>query len=427
MNVFVNDLFLNLKLLEDESSKLILYGGYGSGKSVFAAQKIIHRITTEKGHRIMVVRKFANTIRESVFKQLKTEIESRKIRAEFLINKTIYSFYHNPTGNEIICVGLDDPEKLKSIVDITSIWYEEPNQLTEEEYDQSRLRMRGETKNYKQTILTFNPIDERHWLKKRFFDSHEPGSKIVHSTYKDNFCIDEEYKKSLEQLAVTNPNLYRVACLGEWGKPEVQRPYCHNFDRAKHIAEAKFDSSKQVIIGLDFNIEPFVCIMQHTWEDGAGIHQRYFKEIVINNGDLEEMASRIKESLPVISLANALFTGDATARKREISQRNNLSNWLILQKLLNISPHRLKVPRSNPSVAGTRPLVNLALNIMDIKIDPSLSLLINELQYTEADEEGNIIKKTRDKMEQRADALDVFRYFITTFHMDLEKRLSFRR
>ena len=50
-------------LYKDTNRYLLLYGGAGSGKSVFAAQKTLVRLLTEKPHRFLVVRKVAKTLR----------------------------------------------------------------------------------------------------------------------------------------------------------------------------------------------------------------------------------------------------------------------------------------------------------------------------------------------------------------------------
>jgi len=55
-----NDCFL--PLFFDEHRFLVLKGGGGSGKSIFAGRKILERATSEPGHRVLVVRKVARTI-----------------------------------------------------------------------------------------------------------------------------------------------------------------------------------------------------------------------------------------------------------------------------------------------------------------------------------------------------------------------------
>jgi hypothetical protein len=109
-----------------------------------------------------------------------------------------------------------------------------------------------------------------------------------------------------------------------------------------------------------------------------------------------------------------LFTGDAMQRKREITQRNNIDAWRIIDQQLNLG-RRLLVPKSNPSVKENRHLVNAVLAFHpDIIINPECKKLIYDMQFVEADADGDIIKKNRNKEEQRADALDCFRYDINT-------------
>ena len=261
---------------------LILYGGSGSGKSVFASQKILLRVLSEAGHRILVLRKVGVNMRESVFKRLKNEISDMGLTSEFDILTTTMSFTHKGTGSEIILSGVDDVEKLKSIEKITSVWVEEATELTELEFDQIDLRLRGETPYYKQIILTFNPIDESHWLKKRFFDNPPDNAYVLKTTFKDNAFIDEEYRRVLEEKAALSPNLYRIYYLGEWGREDIESPYCINFKKEKHVSDvAQFRPEMQVIFSLDFNVEPFVCIASHKWADAKGEHLHIFDEIVI--------------------------------------------------------------------------------------------------------------------------------------------------
>ena len=119
-------------------------------------------------------------------------------------------FTHNPTGNEILCAGMDDPEKIKSIAGITSVWCEEATELDELDFNQLELRVRGETSNYKQFIITFNPISEQHWLKRRFFDAPDSDTYLLHTTYKDNAFLDADYIKHLTERVKANPNLHKV-------------------------------------------------------------------------------------------------------------------------------------------------------------------------------------------------------------------------
>lgn len=205
-----------IPLYKNQSRYLVLMGGGGSGKSIFAGRKILHRTVSETGHRFLVVRKVARTLRESCFKQLIGQISAHYEYSEWSINKTDMTIKYK-NGNEILFAGLDDVEKLKSIYNITGIWIEESSEIEPTDFRQLDIRLRGETKNYKQIIFSFNPVDINHWLKKEFFDTQKQDSTSVHSTYKDNRFLDDEAIKVLESFKETDPYYYTVYCLGQWG------------------------------------------------------------------------------------------------------------------------------------------------------------------------------------------------------------------
>lgn len=205
-----------VNLYRDHSRYLVLMGGGGSGKSVFAGRKLLERVTTEPGHRWLVCRKVAKTLRDSCFAQLRGQIAEHYPDAGATI-KTGDLEISFPNGSVILFAGLDDVEKLKSIYNITGIWIEEASELLEEDFNQLDIRLRGETKYYKQIILSFNPISITHWLKRRFFDTPDERATTHRSTYKDNRFLDAEAIRTLEAFKDTDPYYYQVYCLGEWG------------------------------------------------------------------------------------------------------------------------------------------------------------------------------------------------------------------
>ncbi len=204
------------KLYKDEKRYLVLMGGAGSGKSIFAGRKILERIESEKNHRVLVVRKIARTLRESCFSQLTGQINDYYDKASFSINKTDMTITHK-NGNRILFAGLDDADKLKSIYNITMIWIEEASEISFSDFNQLDIRLRGLTDQYKQIIISFNPISVNHWLKKRFFDTTDNNATLHKSTYRDNRFLDEQAKIVLEGYKQSDPYYYRVYCLGQWG------------------------------------------------------------------------------------------------------------------------------------------------------------------------------------------------------------------
>lgn len=195
---------------------LVLKGGGGSGKSYFAARKLLYRAISEPGHRFLVVRKVGKDIRDSCFALLLSEAAEYYPGVPLKVNNTNMSIVF-PGGSEILCRGLDNVERLKSITHITGIWIEEATELAERDFAQLDIRLRDRTDYYKQIIITFNPVSATHWLKRRFFDEPDADTKLSETTYRENIYLPPESAAVLEHFRVTDEYYYSVYCLGEWG------------------------------------------------------------------------------------------------------------------------------------------------------------------------------------------------------------------
>ena len=206
-----------MPLYADTHRFLVLKGGGGSGKSIFAGRKIIERAVAERQHRFLVCRKVAKTLRESCFRQLVGQLSTAYPDLPVNINQTDMSIFFPHNNSRILFSGLDDVEKLKSIYGITGIWIEEASELAESDLHQLNIRLRDDTIYYKQIILTFNPISITHWLKARFFDKPDKDVKISETTYKDNRFLPDDAKAVLESFKDRDPYYYDVYCLGNWG------------------------------------------------------------------------------------------------------------------------------------------------------------------------------------------------------------------
>lgn len=202
-------------LVSDKHRIQVLVGGAASSKSFSTAQKLLYKSIVEPGHKILVVRKVQTTIRHSVYDLLISVMKDWNLNDLFKYNKTELMITCLVTGNEIIFTGLDDVEKLKSIHGITDIWIEEASEITETDFNQLDLRLRGETAHKKQITFTLNPISIQHWIKKRFFDRVEDSCITHRSTYKDNLHLDKDTIDRMEKI--TDSYFKTVYVDGEWG------------------------------------------------------------------------------------------------------------------------------------------------------------------------------------------------------------------
>lgn len=204
------------KLWMNRQRYVVCKGGGGSGKSYGIIQLNVYRFIAEKGHKYLVVRKVAKTMRESIFQLIIDIISSYSCMDLVKVNKTDMTI-ECLNGNKFIFAGLDDVEKLKSIQGITDIIIEEASELEIGDYRQLNIRMRGQSNHAKQMFIMFNPISINHWLKKEFFDGVKDDATIIETTYKDNRFLDKEAMKVLEDFKNVDPYYYSVYCLNNWG------------------------------------------------------------------------------------------------------------------------------------------------------------------------------------------------------------------
>lgn len=371
-----NDIYI--PLLENRSRFLILYGGGGSGKSVFAAHKVILRTVGESPHRFLALRKVGETVKDSIFAELQAAVDDLGLSDEFTINKTDRTLRHTITGNEILCKGLDEPKKIKSIKGITGMWLEEATDFDEDDLDQLNIRIRGEKANYIQLILSFNPVDENHWLKKRFFDKKDPDSTVCHSTYKDNYFLSDVDRDQLEKLKERNKLYYDVYCLGKWGVTIKTNKFFYAFSNTKHIIPSyNPNPAIPIIVSFDFNINPMTAIVGQCPEDGVGV---IFDELRINEGSVEEMCQVVKAKYNDW-MFNLLVTGDATGRNREKARRGNVNMYTVIQEEFQLRDTELLVKTVNPENKDAQVLCNSVLMHAGFSITANCTETIDDMTY----------------------------------------------
>lgn len=178
----------------------------------------------------MVVRKVFRTLKDSCFTELKWAIHRLGVDAWWEIKESPLEMTYQPTGQKIYFRGLDDPLKVTSITvevgHLCWLWIEEAYEIMKEaDFDMINESIRGsippETGLFKQITLTFNPWNDRHWIKGRFFDAPKSDDILAMTTnYTCNEWLDEADFRLFEEMKRNNPRRYRVAGLGEWGVSE---------------------------------------------------------------------------------------------------------------------------------------------------------------------------------------------------------------
>lgn len=301
----------------------LLLGGYGSGKSYQTALKIILKLLEER-RKALVVRQVFDTIQEScydLFYEILDELGLltdspyvyRKDKNKVLALKSPLRFnFHN--GSKIIFKGLDKPDKVKSINNVSIIWLEECSEINFAAYEEllGRLRTPYLSMHF---ILTCNPVGKENWVYNHFFKrTNDDGDEEVildeeklydkrcivkdgvyyhHSLPTDNPWLPWQYLKRLDGLQKFDRYLYMVARWGRFGAtgtrvlPQIVIP-----DNAKQFRKAIEElGPESQYFGFDFGFEESFNAVVSMAVDIKKSYLYIFDEIYINHVTDDKMAT----------------------------------------------------------------------------------------------------------------------------------------
>lgn len=265
-------------------------------------------------------------------------------------------------------------------------------------------------------LITCNP--NQGFTKRLFHDPFVKGTLqddyfYLRATMADNPSLTEEYLEGLENLDDVTREIF---VRGNWSITGIDKPFAYSFNQNKNVAKGlTFDRSEPTIVSFDFNVDPITAIVGQSYEDKI----RILKEYRLRNSDIYELCSRIREDFGENYL---IVTGDASGSARSALTRGSSTYYTIIKQELDLSRGQIKVPKANPSIRNNRVLLNsLLAKHGDFVIDSGCNFLIEDLQFVEVTDSGDIDKA---KDARRSHLLDCLRYYVNTFHFDFVKYLK---
>lgn len=308
---------------------MVIYGGRRSSKSVSVSQLLVRK-AFEHHRRVAVLRKFATTLRLSVWARYQSAIEETGTSLrECSINKTERDIIL-PNGSSFHFIGADDPQKLKSIEGITDYHLEEATEFEEIDFDTMDAGLSADVYPPPQIWLTFNPIPFVQgfipWLVRRFIHKvpHEMSVPaidgdicVLRTWYKDNAFCPVATIKLLESYKEHNPELYKMWALGEF--TYLEGVIFKNWD----VVEMVPKGATLIGYGLDFGFseDPFAVIK--VWQSHEEI---WLKQIIYSTNLTNREASQCMEEGGVKKRQDHII-GDS-AEPKSIKEFKNMG-WLI--------------------------------------------------------------------------------------------------
>lgn len=196
-------------------------GGRGSAKSAFLSFEIIFGMLRDENANALVLRRFGNTVKDSVFSQIIWALGMLGIADQFVTRASPYELIRKGTGQRILFRGTDDPLKLKSIK-LTKgyfkyLWCEELAEFRglEDVRSVEQSVFRGVDRAF--TLFSYNPPKTANaWVNTEALKAPE-GRFTLTTCYTDlpGDWLGERFLSDAEELKKTNPLAYRNEYLGE--------------------------------------------------------------------------------------------------------------------------------------------------------------------------------------------------------------------
>ena len=215
---------LYLAWKSNKYTRLVCKGGRGSAKSTNIALILVVDLMQYPVNTICF-RKVGETLRKSVYEQIKWAIKFLGVEEYFEYKLSPLEIIYKERGNKFIFMGVDDPQKSKSIKEaqfpVARYWFEELAEFKNEDEVETVLNsiFRGKLEKgliYK-GFFSYNPPKMKHnWVNKKYNYSFIENNVFVHhSTYFDNPYISEEFIKEAEAVKAKDETKYKLVYMGE--------------------------------------------------------------------------------------------------------------------------------------------------------------------------------------------------------------------
>lgn len=301
---FVPDVFHRMirDIRAKKHSEYILPGGRGSMKSSTISLIIPELIKNNSNMHALILRKVGNTIKDSVYAQMKWALDKLNLSEEFTCKVSPMEITYKATGQKIYFRGADDPLKIKSIKPefgyIGIVWFEELDQFAgpEEIRNIQQSAIRGGNEAYK--FKSFNPPrSKNNWANEYTTQAKEKdeSAMVQHSTYLD-LGIEQEwlgdmFLKDAEHLKETNPDAYDNEYLGH---ANGNGGNVFEYIEERTITDEEISHFDRIYQGVDWGWMPDKYAFVRLYYDAARETIYFIDEMYENKKSNEWTAGEIK-------------------------------------------------------------------------------------------------------------------------------------
>lgn len=397
------------------NNRVVIFGGaIRGGKTYWLLTTFCYLALKYAKSRWIIVRRSLPDLKRNTFPSMQTILEGGFIEYVQGWNRDtqVITFVN---GSEIMFMAESfaedkDLNRFKGL-ECNGFGFEEVNECQEATFNKA-IERSGTWLNAKDNppiiiLSTLNPA--QNWTKKRFYEPYinkqmPSGWVFIQSKITDNPHIPETYLESIKDM---NPVEYARFVEGDWDAVEqAENPFLWAWDDAKHISvNAVHNPNIPTYFSVDFNINPLCALVIQEIPRGFNV----VDEIKIEKGSVEALCDAIRAY--GVPMGMVRITGDAMGKGGTVQQRDNSSAYILMKKILGLNDKQFLIP-ANPTHKNSREDCNHALTRLNVFVHPKCQGMIYDAKQVQCDSDGKIIKSNRKLLEQRADFLDDFRYFV---------------
>lgn len=290
--------FVDLNRQIEPNVSYVLEGGRGGLKSSFIALKIVELIKNNPELHACATRQVSNTLKDSVYANLKWAINTLGLAEEFSFKVSPLEIIYKKTGQTIYFRGLDDETKLKSIKPpfgyIGILWKEEKDQMkgAEQERSVNQSVLRGGDISY--DFSSYNPPKSKSaWVNKEKLIPND--KRVIHqSNYTEAppEWLGKKFIEDAEHLKEVNPVAYEHEYLG---KPTGDGGNVFEFVEIREITDDEVKSFDRIHQGVDWGWYPDQYAFLRTHYDSAREKIYLIDELYVNKWKNDKTGAWIKE------------------------------------------------------------------------------------------------------------------------------------
>lgn len=278
-------------------------GGRGSTKSSYISQEILLLLMQHPECNAVILRKVANTLRNSVYRQMEWALDTLHLGSGWKKTLNPMEFVRTATGQKILFLGVDDKSKLKSLKMphgyVGVVWYEELDQFSgmEEIRSVNQSLLRGGPVFW--CFGSYNPPQSaNNWVNEEML-LEQPDRLFHHSDYRGVPAdwLGAQFLEDADRLRRRNERAYRHEYLGE-----VTGTGGTVFEnvRERAITAAEIESFDRLHYGLDFGfaVDPlaFVCMHYDRKRETLYIFDEIYQQKLTNARAAAMIRGKMTES-----------------------------------------------------------------------------------------------------------------------------------